>query len=91
MTDWETAIGLPMASTTSPTFNWFESPHMATGSGGIGLLARLHFSFSTAMSANGSVPIFVASTSSPSAIVQMMRMALPATWWFCHDIARRWK
>ena len=79
VTDCETAIGLPIASTTSPTFSWLESPQAATANGASGRLRVFNFSFSTAMSASGSVPTRVASTSSPSASVQVMRMALPAT------------
>ncbi len=79
VTDWETAIGLPIASTTSPTRSPSESPQPAAASGASGRLRVSNFSFSTAMSASGSVPILAASTSSPSARVQVMWVALPAT------------
>ena len=79
VTDCETAIGQPIASTTSPTFSRLESPHSATARGTSGCLRVSSFNFNTAMSASGSVPTRVASTSSPLARVQVMRTASPAT------------
>ena len=81
VTDCETAIGQPIARTTSPTLAWSELPHEATARGAAGRLRESSFSFKTAISAMGSVPIRTASISSPLERLQIMRVALPATWW----------
>ena len=79
VTDCETAIGEPMASTVSPMRARSESPNLATGSLPV-FLRRLRSSRITAMSASASVPTSLASISSPSAMRQRRWRALPATW-----------
>ncbi len=75
VTDWESASGLPRASTRSPTFNFVESPKCATGNvRGLG-----GFNLRMAMSERGSVPTSSAGISSRVASVQMIARVFPAT------------
>ena len=60
VTDWESARGLPSASTRSPTFSFEASPKAATGN----LRGSAGRSFRTAMSESGSVPTRSAGISS---------------------------
>ena len=75
VTDWDSASGLPIARTRSPTRTADESPKRATGNS----RPRSGFSLMTAMSVSGSIPISSASTSSRLDSVQNIRIAWPAT------------
>ena len=75
VTDWESARGLPSASTGSPTLSFDESPNFAAGIGR-GLAGR---SFNTARSESGSVPTRSAGISSRLASVHVIARVRPAT------------
>ena len=77
VTDWERAMGLPIASTYSPTRIFEESPNSA----GLNSIGCSGLSLRTEMSVSGSVPTSSASISSRFHRVQKMRAAWPATWW----------
>ena len=82
VTDWESPAGLPMAKHTSPTCTLSESPNLATAKG-LASFGRSDVRRRiTAMSVMASAPIKSAAISSPSWRRQVMRVALPATWWF---------
>ena len=77
VTDCDSAIGLPIASTESPTRMADESPNCAgSNSRGWSGLRRM-----MEMSVSGSVPTSSASISSRFHNVQNIRLACPATWW----------
>ena len=77
VTDCDSASGLPIARTRSPTLSDAARPKLATGN--VRGLAGL--SLSTAMSDSGSVPTSSAGISSRDASVQRIALVLPATWW----------
>ena len=77
VTDCDSANGLPMANTVSPTLARLESPQSTAGNSEWRLLSSL----STAISDIGSVPTSVASISSLLENTQSARVAWPATWW----------
>ena len=65
----------------SPTLSESDSPNCATGSGGDPGGRREVSSLITAMSASGSVPTSVASSSSKVGRMTRIDVALPTTWW----------
>jgi uncharacterized Ntn-hydrolase superfamily protein len=70
-----TPIGLPTASTTSPTRTWSELPSGSTGK-------PLPLIFSTARSLGASVPTIFASNDRPSVSSTVISSAPSTTWWF---------
>jgi len=75
VTDCDKAMGLPIASTESPTRIFDESPNLA----GVKSRGVPDLSLRTEMSVSGSVPTSSASTSSRFHNVQNIRMPCPAT------------
>jgi hypothetical protein len=74
--DEESASGLPMANTVSPTSSASESPNSACGK----VSPARPPSLSTEMSVSGSCAITVAGSTRPSVSVQSIRVVCPATW-----------
>ena len=82
VTDWESPAGLPMAKHTSPISTLSESPKLATVRGLLFVGRSSILRRSTARSVIGSAPNKSAITSSPLCSLQVILVALPATWWF---------